>query len=305
MAVPQSSVYGTADYYENCGVINNSGIELSLQASVIRSKNFEWIVGGNIAANKAVVKSIGNDDKPLITQYSDGAWLVSKVGESPYQFYGYKSQGVFSTSQEAADAALVNRKGQAYQAGDVHFANQNDDNVINDNDRVLLGSATPDFFGGFFTDIKVKGFSLSAEFAYSLGNEAYNAVRRSLESLSTVGNQSLAASNRWGLEGQVTDVPRAVWGDPIGNNDFSDRWIEDASYIRLKNITFSYSFDKKFLNFFRAGTIYITGENLWTYSKYLGLDPEFSYSYSDAVQGFDYAKLLQPQTLKLGVNLKF
>jgi TonB-linked SusC/RagA family outer membrane protein len=304
MPVPQSSVYGTAGYYENCGVINNSGVEVSVQASVVRERGIEWIVGGNIAANKAVIKSLGGADQ-IITEYADGAQLVSKVGEAPYQFYGYRTLGVFSKSQEAADAGLVNRKGQAYGAGDMHYENQNTDNVINDKDRVLLGSATPDFFGGLFTDIRVMGFSLSAEFVYSQGNQAYNGVRRSLESLSSVANQTLAATNRWGLEGQETDVPRAVWGDPIGNSDFSDRWIEDASYIRLKHITLSYTFDKKVLNFFRSGTFYVTGENLWTYTKYLGLDPEFSYSYSDAVQGFDYAKLLQPQVVKFGVNLKF
>ena len=81
--------------------------------------------------------------------------------------------------------------------------------------------------------------------------------------------------------------------------------IEDASFLRMKNVTFSYSFDKKFLNFFRSGTLYVTGENLLTATKYLGLDPEFSYSYSDAMQGFDYAKMMQPKSIKFGVNLNF
>jgi hypothetical protein len=91
----------------------------------------------------------------------------------------------------------------------------------------------------------------------------------------------------------------------MGNSDFSSRWIEDASFMRMKNITLSFSFDKKILDFFRAGTLYITGENLLTFTKYLGLDPEFSYSYSSSIQGFDYAKLMQPKAVKLGVNLKF
>ena len=305
MAVPISSAFGSATYFENCGVINNSGVELSLQASIIRTRDFEWIVGGNFAANKAIVKSLGDVDQ-IITYFDDGVQLITKVGEAPYQYYGLKTLGVFATSQEAAKAALVNGKGMPYGAGDIHYANQTEgDNIINDRDRVLLGNAAPNFFGGFFTNISYKGFALSAEFMYSQGNNAYNAVRRSLESLSGVGNQTLAVTNRWDLEYKKTNVPRAMWGDPIGNSAFSDRWIEDASFIRMRNLTFSYSFDRKFLNLFRSGTIYLTGENLWTYSKYLGLDPEFAYSLNAAYQGFDCAKLLHPQGIKIGVNLKF
>ena len=91
----------------------------------------------------------------------------------------------------------------------------------------------------------------------------------------------------------------------------SKRWkvelveCEEIGIGGMKNVTFSYSFDKKFLNFFRSGTLYVTGENLLTATKYLGLDPEFSYSYSDAMQGFDYAKMMQPKSIKFGVNLNF
>ncbi len=127
-----------------------------------------------------------------------------------------------------------------------------------------------------------------------------------MESASSFSNQSVAVSNRWSVEGQVTDMPRATFGDAIGNNNFSSRWIEDASYLRIKNITLSYNFDKPIWNFFRSGTIYVTGENLLTATKYLGLDPEFAYSSSDnATQGFDYAKVMQPKSVKLGINLKF
>lgn len=303
-AVPHTSALGSLNYYANCGEIKNRGVELAVQASLVRTRDFEWIIGGNIARNESEVKSLGNTSQ-LINSYSDGAQLVSRVGESPYQFYGYQTLGVFSTQAEADAANLVNQKGQAYQAGDIHFVDQNGDGRIDSKDRVSLGSAAPKYFGGFFTRISYKSFALSAEFSYSKGNQAYNGVRRSLESLSTFGNQSAAVVNRWSLEGQQTNIPRAQWNDPMGNNDFSDRWIEDASFLRMKNVTFSYSFDKKFLNFFRSGTLYVTGENLLTATKYLGLDPEFSYSYSDAMQGFDYAKMMQPKSIKFGVNLNF
>lgn len=302
--VPSSSVYGTGAYYDNCGGITNRGIELALQASLVSIRDFEWVVGGNIAFNKGEVNTLKGADQ-LIQSYSDGAQLITQVGDEPFHFYGYEAVGVFSTQADATQANLVNSSGRTFEAGDVHYVDQNKDGRIDYKDRVSLGKASPDYFGGFFTSIRYKGFEVSADFTYSKGNDAYNAVRRSMESLSNLGNQSVAVVNRWNVEGQVTDMPRAAWGDPKGNSDFSSRWIEDASYLRMKNVTLSYSFDKTVLNFFRSGKIYVTGENLLTATKYLGLDPEFSYSNSDAMQGFDYAKLMQPKAVKLGINLKF
>lgn len=107
------------------------------------------------------------------------------------------------------------------------------------------------------------------------------------------------------MEYQDTDMPRAVWGDPVGNNDFSDRWIEDASYLKVRDITLSYTFKNPLWQLFQSGMVYVSGQNLFTLTHYLGLDPEFSYSYSDALQGVDYAKIPQPKTIKVGVNLKF
>lgn len=305
MAQNKSSVYGTIPYYMNCGKIANSGVELSLQASLVRLRDFEWIVGGNIAFADSEVKSLG-DNESLVNEYSDDAAVISRVGGKPYEFYGLQADGVFATQAEADAANLLNGSSQRFNAGDVRYVDQNGDGYINYKDYVSLGSAAPDYFGGFYTNIRYKQFSLAADFTYVHGNKAYNAVRRQLESVSTFGNQSEAVSARWNVEGQVTDIPRATYNDPMGNSDFSSRWIEDASFLRMKNITLSYNFDKPVWNFFRSGTIYVTGENLLTFTKYLGMDPEFAYSSSDcATQGFDYAKVMQPKSVKLGINLKF
>lgn len=304
MVTTLSPIYGTSPYYTNVAEITNKGIELSMATSLIRTRNFEWEIGGNIAWNRSKINSLGNTNQ-VINTFSNGIQLISQVGGKPYQFYGYQTVGIFATQAEADAANLTNDSGISYAAGDIHYVDQNHDGRIDDKDRIALGNASPIYFGGFFTRINYKGFALSADFNYSKGNKAYNAVRRNIESLSSADNQSAAVNRRWQLEGQKTDIPRAVWGDPVGNNDFSSRWIEDASYLRLKNLTFSYTFTKKFLNFFRSGTIYVTGENLFTASKYLGLDPEFSYSYNDNVQGFDNAKVMHPKSVKLGINLKF
>jgi len=302
---PLSSIFGTAPYYSNSAKIENKGMELSVRGSLVRLPDFEWIVGGNIAANKNKLKSLGGGLDQIVFEIDDDVKMVSKVGESLYQFYGYKSEGVFKTDNDATQAGLINRYGREFQAGDIHFEDQNGDHRIDDKDRVHLGNASPRYFGGFYTQFQYKNFSLAAEFTYSKGNKAYNAVRRFLESGSTVGNQSVNMANRWSLEGQQTDVPRVQWGDPLGNSDFSSRWIEDASYFRMKNITLSYRFNRKVLNFIHSGTLYITAENLWTETKYLGLDPEFSYSNQDFIQGIDYAKVMQPKSIKFGLNLNF
>ena len=302
-AMPLSSVYGSVPYYANVGKLD-TGIELSVQASLVRTRNFEWIVGGNITRSRDKIKSLGGEEQ-IVLSYDNGVQMVNRVGESPYQFYGYQADGVYSTQAEADAANLSNRTGRRYNAGDVRFVDQNGDNRIDDKDRILLGSAAPSYFGGFYTQLKYKGFALSAEFSYSKDNIAYNAVRQQLEAVSTTNNQSIAAVNRWTVEGQKTDMPKATWKDPVGNSYFSSRWMEDASYLRMKNVTLSYTFSKTLWNFFRSGTIYVTGENLLTFTDYLGMDPEFSYSYAENMQGFDNAKLMQPKTVKMGVNLKF
>ncbi|PTN09804.1 SusC/RagA family TonB-linked outer membrane protein [Mangrovibacterium marinum] len=304
IAQPTSAVYGTDSFLDNTAVISNRGVELSFNASLIRANNFEWSVGGNIAKNMAKVKSLG-DAESMITTLDDGAQIITKVGENPYSFYGYKQKGIFSTSEAATEANLSNRKGDYFGAGDVHFEDVDGDHVIDNNDKQIIGSAAPDYFGGFYSTVKYKNFSLSVDFVYSVGNDAYNAVRRSNESMSNFYNGSVAVANRWRYEGQVTDMPRASYGDPLGNTNFSSRWVEQASYLKLKNVTLNYDFDQSILGFFQAGQIYVTAENLFTWTKYLGLDPEFSYSHSEMLQGVDYAKVVLPRTAKIGVNLKF
>ena len=147
-AMPLSSVYGSVPYYANVGKLENTGIELSVQASLVRTRNFEWIVGGNITRSRDKIKSLGGEEQ-IVLSYDNGVQMVNRVGESPYQFYGYQADGVYSTQAEADAANLSNRTGRRYNAGDVRFVDQNGDNRIDDKDRILLGSAAPSYFGGF------------------------------------------------------------------------------------------------------------------------------------------------------------
>ena len=209
-----------------------------------------------------------------------------------------QTAGVFSTTAAAKAANLKNSNGYSYGAGDIHFVDQNGDGIIDSKDRVNLGSADPKFFGTFFTDFQYKNLELSATFSYSYGNKAYNAVRRNLESMSDFSNELVSVTNRWTQEGDVTNMPKASYGDPMGNSQFSDRWIEDASFIKLKQLTISYN-----TKLFSGTTFFVTGENIFTLTKYLGLDPEIAYSYDSLAQGFDYAKIPKPLSVRLGVKL--
>ena len=130
-------------------------------------------------------------------------------------------------------------------------------------------------------------------------------MRQQVESGSRFMNQSTALLRRWQVEGQQTDIPKLTFQDPMGNSRFSDRWIENAGYVKLRDITLSYTWNKPIWNFIQGGTAFVTGQNLFCMTDYLGLDPEFSYSYSSLMQGVDYAKATAPRSVRLGVNLRF
>lgn len=307
-----SAVYGSYDYYENCGVINTNGFEASIRVNPIHNKTWDVVVGANIATANSTIKDLGGSQSMTIsyTGYNnDDAEMIMAVGGKPYEFYGYKTDGVYATTAEAQATNLTNSSGDAYQAGDVKFVDISGpdgkpDGMINEYDKVSLGSNMPDFYGGINLSVRYKHFVLDANFAYSVGAKVYNATRRELEAMDNFYNQSTAVLNRWQVEGQQTSMPRATYGDPIGNNVFSDRWIEDGDYLKLRSLKLSYNFEKLF-NFIRSGNVYVTGENLFSLTKYLGADPEFAYSYDESLRGFDYAKVALPITVRVGFNINF
>ncbi len=294
-----SSLFGTSTMYDNIGTLKNQGVELSFQIAPVYTKDFKWYVGATFAHNRNRLHSLDGNSN-IITEFADGSAIISEVGQPLYSFYGYETAGVFSTDEEAAAAGLTTPGGVAFGAGDVHFVDQDNNKIIDEKDRVNLGNADPKFFGNFYTTLRYKGFELSLTFGYSKGNSAYNATRRFGESMSDYGNQLASTNRRWQSNGDVTTMPKAVYGDPMNNNRFSDRWIEDASFLKLKEIYVSYKF-----NFLRGTTIFASAENVFTATKYLGLDPESTYSYDSSLRGFDYAKVALPRSFKVGVKLEF
>jgi hypothetical protein len=302
-----SYLSGLDSYWSNEGKLQNNGIEFSVNAKVIAIKNFQWELGGSIAHYKNKILELPGGD---YTTSIYGGEVKTMVGQPAGVFYGYKTLGVFADTKEAtaANLKIVNAMGTGYTsfaAGDMHFANlynDNNNNIIDEKDKTIIGDPNPDFTGSFNTRFVYKNLSLTALFTYSYGNDVYNYVRSQLESGSNFYNQSSALQNRWVSEGQQTSVPRSSYGDVMGNSRFSDRWIEDGSYLRFKSLTLAYDVPVK-STFLSGFTIWASANNLLTFTKYLGANPEFSIGNSVLYQGIDAGLLPQGRSCFVGLKL--
>ncbi|WP_437921059.1 SusC/RagA family TonB-linked outer membrane protein [Sphingobacterium sp. LRF_L2] len=298
-----SPIAGIDKVFVNGGQINNQGLELDVNFTVLYTKDWSLTLGGNLSTlDSKVKKLVGNTDM-LIAQ-EDGVTRLNRVGEAPNSFYGYRYLGVISSEEQANSLGLQDYKNRSFAAGDAHFQDVNGDGIIDNADQTLLGTSLPNLFGGTSLSVRYKNLHLQGLLSFSKGSQMYNGVRRSLESLDGYANQSEAALRRWQADGQVTDIPQAAYGDPMENARFSSRWMEDASFLRLESVTLSYKFGGHRLKVLANSEWYVAGENLFTWSDYLGLDPVTSYSNSITYMGADYGKIPLPRTFKLGVNIK-
>ncbi len=268
------------------------------------NKSFKWDIGINLGTyNNKTTQLAGNTD--ILTTYANGTYLT-RVGETTNTFFGQRTNGVYATDAEASSEGLsiVNGAGvkMPFKGGDMRFIDTNGDKIIDGKDRVAIGNPNPDLFGGFNNSFAYKNWNLDVLFSFSLGNDIYNYTRSVLESASSYYNQTDLIRNRWRGEGQVTNVPKATFGDPMGNATFSDRWIEDGSYLRLRTINLSYNIPLK-TKAIKYTKIYATANNVLTLTNYLGYDPEFSASGSIFTQGVDVTMEPQFRSFQLGVRV--
>ena len=302
-------------YWDNNGTLANTGMEFSFNVKAINTRDWKWELGAAISKYTNEVKSL-KGGKSLISDYY-GAQILTQEGSPVGMFYGYETHKrdgktyVFANATEAHNVdgsggrlAIQDSRGvnTYFEAGDVFFVDQNGDGIINEDDRVAIGNPNPDFVGNVTSRLKWKNFTLNALFTYSVGNDAYNYMRRTLESGSNYYNQTLAMNTAWTAEGQVTAMPRVAFDDPMGNSRFSDRWIEDASYFRLKSLNLSYDIPLN-SSYIQGLTVWASGNNLWTVTKYLGSDPEFSNSAATLYQGVDAGLLAPGRSYYLGVKI--
>jgi hypothetical protein len=280
----------------NNGAMRTKGIDISISGRIINTPSIKWDAGLVLSTFSNRITQLPG--KATYTTFG-GATIVTQEGASANMFYGYKTDGVYSSDAEATGVYkrilgnLVSFKGgdvrfiNSYNAPGDTLANGTGVIVIDDNDRQVIGNPTTNFSGGFTNTLTYKRFSIEALFTFSEGNRIYNGIRAALESGSNTNNQLQSVVNRWRVPGQVTNIPKATYGDPMGNSSFSDRWIEDGSFLRLKELSLSYSLPFKKGSFMKSSAVYITGYNLLTFTKYLGYDPEFQASESILTRGID------------------
>lgn len=304
-------ITGLENNWVNGGSLENKGYNITVNGHIIATRNWNWELGASVGHYKNKLTALP-DGQDYVDVEVYGATIRSQIGQPVNLFYGYKTEAtasgthVYATSEEAkADGLYIlgeNGIDKTYfGAGDVKFAD-NGDKEINKADMQVIGDPNPDIYGNIFTSLSYKRIRLDVNFNYSLGNDAYNYLRSQLESGNRFMNQSVAMVNRWSYEGQVTDMPTVMWEDPMGNARFSDRWIEDASYLRLKSITLSYELPLN-STFIHGLTFWGQANNVFTVSKYLGADPDFSMSNSVLEQGIDRGLLANSRNFMLGIKI--
>ena len=340
--------------YGNFGHIRNRGVEFTIDAHPLVGE-FEWDLNLNISHNKNTLVSLndGSGNKSLIGwgQWSDVV-TESKVGESLYSFYGYVTDGIYTSLEDienspkpqAAPSDGVYKRTSTVWVGDIKYKDLNDDNVINTEDRTNIGSPMPKFTFGFTNTFRYKNFDLTLFLNGSVGNKIlnYNAITLT-HMYSSWTNQTKNISDRAILvpidpnkdysqgtilrpDGSVIEnwydditnvkvknpdagLPRpSLYGDPNDNDRISDRYIEDGSYLRVKNISLGYTFPKKMLSKAKIESLrlYTNIQNLWTITGYSGYDPEVGVSTTSAnVYGLDNGRYPSPTAYSVGVNVTF
>ncbi len=296
-------ISGLDRYLCNEGKLSNVGFGIQTDLRLVSGKHFAWDIYGaaNRYVNKVVALPEGN--KSLTTDYMDAQILTATDGPVT-TFYGYRTNGVFSTTEEAlaADLHMGSDRGYRLQAGDPIYVDTNDDHIIDEKDKQVIGNPNPEFFGTFGTTWSWNDFTFDAAFTYNVGGDIYNYSRRILEQGGTYYNQSTAMLRRWVCEGQDTDVPRANSVTRIGGYGFTDRWIEDGSYVKLRRVSLSYHKPLN-LSFMQGFTLWLSANNLLTLTRYLGSDPEVSCSRNILYQGIDAGLLGEGRSVSLGIKI--
>ena len=317
--LPVSTGYSQVKYI-NSGKMSNKGVELRFEYQVFRNKIWTVSVNANVSRNINKVKELPSTWVMDNYSFGNGNYALRIVENAPVgSFYGYRYLGVYQNTEQsyARDAkgdvmydwqgnviTMKNGTVQAYP-GDAMYEDINHDGVINENDIVYLGNSNPKFFGGGGFQVRWKDLTLTTFFYGRYGQKVINGARISLENMYGKNNQSTAVLHRWRAEGDQTDIPRALYG--MGYNYLgSDRFVEDASFLRLKTLSLSYNVPKKWLKHLGITklNVFATGYDLFTWTKYKGQDPEVSMPSATSLVR-DNATTPVSRRFALGINLDF
>ncbi|WP_158867889.1 TonB-dependent receptor [Maribellus comscasis] len=302
-SVPIPAFSGFQNRLENLGVIENKGYEIQLESKNLVD-DFKWSTSFNISLNRnKVVELPGGVDiiyssAPSATGGSMETSIL-REGEPVGSFYGFIYEGVYQEGD-----TFIPGGGFETTSGGERFANLNDDEVLDNNDRTIIGNPNPKVILGLNNDFSYKGFSLNIFFQSYLGGDMMNLVKLDLDRLSGNSNATKDALNRWTPENTVTDVPKAAAGRV---SRVSSRFVEDASFLRLKNISLAYDFSSSLLKKLKINNarVYVSGQNLLTFTNYSGVDPEVAYKSSNVNLGLDYDSYPSTTSYTIGINLEF
>ena len=301
LSQPLVGASGFTGIQKNIGAVKNEGLELGLNAVIVNSKNFKWDASFNYTKNSNEVTTLYGG-VPFASGFA--SWV--EQGQTLGAFRGYIVDRLF---QSAADIAASPLQSSLYtKAGDIKFKDLNGDNVINSLDQQIMGQGLPTFFGGLTNNIKYKNFDVSFFFQFSGGNQIYNNTRAFSEGMNGLFGQTTAVLNRWTPTNTNTNIPRAIYGDTPNNRRTSTRWLEDGDFIRLKNANIGYTFSPSLVKRLKLNSLrmYVAGQNLWTKTKYQGLDPEVStFSDTNTAPGTDFLTFPQARTYTFGINVGF
>ena len=290
LVVPMGFASGVTSQLQNVGNVVNKGLEFSVNATILQRKNLNWTISANAAYNKNEITDMGTTND--VIQGSDKQQILRK-GESLGAFYGLQFVGIVQLGEDVSKLPTVN--GQIPKPGDLKFADTNNDNKIDGNDRIILGSTQPDIVYGLSTQLRWCHFDLSASFAGSYGNKLYNALQRRLELTGDSYNVLTTVKDSWTPQNPSNTLPLASNARPFGYID--SRYVQSASYLKLRNLTVGYTLKVESLKWkVESVRLYATATNLFTITPYKGYDPEVS-------SGTDTGAYPASRTFTFGVNV--
>ncbi len=305
MAVPITTGYSDiAVPFINAGEVMNKGIEVNVTSFNLKG-DFTWDTDFNISFNKNEVVSL-NDTIPLVRGSVGFNQNIARIeaGRPIDIFYGFVTDGIFQ-NQEEVDLHALQVPGDDINArtslGDIRYKDLNSDGIIDDEDRTYIGNPNPDLIFALNNRFTYKGFDFNIFLLGVYGGDIYNANRIWSEGMAVAQNQNNETVNRWTVEGTNNTIPRAIFNDPNKNNRPSNRFVEDGSFLRIRNVTLGYSFPTRLIEKFKMNSVrlYVSGVNLMTFTKYQGFDPEVG------TYGIDLNTYPITRNISIGANISF
>ncbi len=324
LEAPVLNISGYTKAWQNVGSIRNTGLELSMNATLVDKHDFQWSLNANISHNKSKILKLGQNGAPIylgINCLGGQNAVILREGGSVGEIYGYRAIGLYQLNEFTATENPtkpgtynytvkdgVPTQGVGEQPGSIKLWDKDGNGKIDDNDREVIGNFLPDFYGAFSTTFNWKSFNLYLGFQYSLGNELYNANYAMIAFYNGDGSNQVARWNdRWTVNNQ-----KSRYYSQISKGLVSSAFVEDASFLRFSSARLTYTIPNKLISKTRHienCKVYVAADNIYTFTRYSGYDPEVGISQSNASailsQGFDYGNFPHARTFTFGVNISF